>query len=67
MTLWAPLASCLCLSSGLIYPFFLSLAPSFPLFYYFFCRRYRIASVLGPGSLTHGTGTFAEGPHGSVV
>lgn len=32
MTLRAPWASCLCLSSGLIYPFFLSPAPSFPLF-----------------------------------
>lgn len=41
MTLWAPLASCLCLSSGLIYPFFLSLAPSFPLLLLFFCQWYK--------------------------
>lgn len=34
MTLWAPLASCLCLSLLLIYPFFLSFTPSFPLFFF---------------------------------
>lgn len=61
-TLWAPLASCLCLSSGLIYPVFLSLAPSF-----FFCQWYKIASVLGPRSLNTWEGHIAEGPHGSVV
>lgn len=48
MTLWAPLASCLCLSSGLIYPFFLSLAPSFPFFFFVSGIRLPLCWVQGP-------------------
>lgn len=67
MTLKAPLASCLCLSSGLIYPSFLSLAPSFPLVFFFFFRDINLCVGSWAPEQTHGRAVFAEGPHGSVV